>query len=158
MRVLSAIEDGLLVFILVTLIVMAGSQILLRNIFGAGITDIDSLTRVMVLWLGLFGAVVASRKKKHINVDILSPRLPKKARALVAVIMDIFTVGVCFAVAFYSLNLLIIEWESGATVFANVPSWLAVSILPLAFSLITFHYVMHAIDDIHHYRQIGKPR
>lgn len=158
LRVLAAIEDGLLVFILVALIVMAGAQIILRNVFGAGIMDMDSLTRLMVLWLGMFGAVVASRKKKHINVDVLSPHLPKKARALVTIGMDVFTVGVCLTVAIYALDLLVIEWQSGATVFASVPSWLAVSILPATFGLISFHYALHVIDGIHSLRQIGKPQ
>ncbi len=158
LHVLAAIEDGLLVFILVALIVMAGAQIVLRNVFGAGFTDMDSLTRLMVLWLGMFGAVVASRKKKHINVDVLSSHLPKKARALVTIGMDIFTVGVCFTVAIYSLDLLVIEWQSGATVFASVPSWLAVAILPATFGLISFHYMLHAIDGIHSLRKIGKPQ
>lgn len=158
LRVVAAIEDGLLVVILVALIVMAGTQILLRNVFGAGFADMDSLTRLMVLWLGMFGAVVASRKKKHINVDVLSPRLPKKARALVAVGMDIFTVGVCLTIAFYAFELLVIEWQSGATVFASVPSWLAVAILPATFVLIAFHYVLHVINGIHAARQIRKPQ
>lgn len=155
LRALSAIEDSLLVIILVALIVMAGTQIFLRNVFGVGIVDMDSLTRLMVLWLAMFGAVVASRKKKHINVDVLSPRLPKKARAVVAIGIDLFTAGICIALAVFSSNLLVIEWESGATVFASVPSWLAVAILPVSFSLIFFHYILHSIGGIHRYRQIG---
>lgn len=158
LRALSAIEDSLLVFILVALIVMAGAQILLRNVFGAGVSDMDSLARLMVLWLGMFGAVVASRKKKHINVDVLSPRLPKKARTLVAIGMDIFTAGISLVIAIFSSSLFVIEWQSGVTVFASVPSWLAVAILPVAFGLISFHYVLHVIDGIYRFRQIGKPQ
>lgn len=158
LRALATIEDGLLVFILVALIVMAGAQIILRNVFGAGIMDMDSLARLMVLWLGMFGAVVASRKKKHINIDVLSPRLPKKARALVAIGMYFFTAGISLAVAIFASKLLVIEWQSGATVFASVPSWLAVLILPVSFGLISFHYVLHIIVGVYHYRQIGKPQ
>lgn len=158
LRALSAIEDGLLVFILVALIIMAGGQIVLRNLFGAGIADMDSLTRLMVLWLGMFGAVVASRKKKHINVDVLSPRLSKKMRARVGIGIDFFTAVISFAVAYFSMELLLIEWDSGATVFATVPSWLAVSILPATFFLISFHYVLHIFDGIHNFRQFGKPQ
>ncbi|MFV1997681.1 MAG: TRAP transporter small permease [Acidiferrobacterales bacterium] len=158
LRALSAIEDSLLVFILVALVVMAGAQIFLRNVFGVGIVDMDSLTRLMVLWLAMFGAVVASRKKKHINVDVLSPRLPKKARAMVAIVIDLFTAGISIAIAVFSTNLLVIEWESGATVFASVPSWLAVAILPVAFGLMFFHYSLHIVGGIYRYRKIGEPQ
>lgn len=156
LRALSTIEDGLLIFILVALIVMAGAQIFLRNIFSVGIMDVDSLGRLLVLWLGMIGGVVASRNKKHINIDVLSPRLPQKARTLVAIGIDFFTAGISLAVAVFSSSLLVIEWGSGATVFANVPSWLAVSILPVAFGLIFFHYFLHIIGGIYRYRQIGK--
>lgn len=158
LRALATIEDGLLVIILVALIVMAGTQIILRNIFSAGIMDMDSLARLMVLWLAMFGAVVASRNKKHINVDVLSQRLPKKARALVAIGMDLFTAGISLAVAIFASNLFVIEWQSGATVFASVPSWLAVAILPASFGLISFHYILHIIVGVFHYRQIGKTK
>lgn len=158
LRALAAIEDSLLVFILVALIVMAAAQIFLRNVLGAGIMDMDSLTRLMVLWLGMFGAVVASRKKKHINVDVLSPRLPKKARELVAIGTDIFTAGVSIAIAIFAFRLLAIEWQSGAAVFASVPSWLAVVILPVSFGLISFHYILHIVGGIYRYRHIGKPQ
>jgi len=156
LRVLSAIEDGILVLILVALVIMAGTQIFLRNIFSAGFMDMDSLARLMVLWLGMFGAVVASRHKKHINVDVLSVRLPERARAIVTIGIDMFTAGISLAVAVFSANLFVIEWGSGATVFANIPSWLAVSILPLAFGLIFFHYGLQVIGGIYQFRHSGK--
>jgi len=158
LRALSAVEDSLLVFILVAVIVMAAAQILLRNVLGVGVSDMDSLARLMVLWLGMFGAIVASRKKKHINVDVLSPRLPKKARSLVSIGMDIFTAGISLVIAIFSTSLFVIEWESGVTVFASVPSWLAVAILPVSFGLIFFHYLLHIIDGIYRFRQTRKPQ
>ena len=54
-------EDALLVILLTAMIVLACTQILLRNFFDSGIVWIDPLLRVMVLWLGLVGATVATR-------------------------------------------------------------------------------------------------
>ena len=143
--------------LLVLLIVMAGGQIILRNVFGTGLMDMDSLSRLLVLWLGMFGAVVASRKKKQINVDIFSPRLPERARTIVAIVLDLFTASISCVVAFYSFLFLQIEFESGGTVFASVPAWSAVLILPLAFGLIAFHYLLHAVANCYRYYRIDKP-
>jgi TRAP-type C4-dicarboxylate transport system permease small subunit len=157
LRALAVIEDGLLVALLVLLIVMSGGQILFRNLFGVGLMDLDSFSRVLVLWLGMLGAVAAARHKKQINVDVLSPRLPKRMRAVVGVVMDLFTVAISLVVAYYSWSFLQIEFESGATLFASVPAWTTIIILPLAFGLMAFHYTLHAIAGIFQLRQIDKP-
>lgn len=136
---------------------MSGGQILFRNLFGIGLMDLDSFSRVLVLWLGMLGAVAAARHKKQINVDVLSPRLPKRMRAVVGVVMDLFTVAISLVVAYYSWSFLQIEFESGATLFASVPAWTTIIILPLAFGLMAFHYTLHAIAGIFQLRQIDKP-
>lgn len=158
MRALAVIEDGLLVGLLVLLIVMSGGQILFRNLFGAGLMDLDSLSRVLVLWLGMLGAVAAARHKKQINVDVLSPRLPIRARAIVGIVMDLFTVAISAAVAYYSWSFLQIEFESGTTLFALLPAWTTIVILPLAFGLMAFHYTLHAVAGIYQFQKIDKPR
>jgi TRAP-type C4-dicarboxylate transport system permease small subunit len=48
-------EDALLVVLLSTMIVLAGTQIILRNFLDSGFVWIDPLLRVLVLWLGLLG-------------------------------------------------------------------------------------------------------
>ena len=65
-------EDGLLALLLSVMIVLAGTQILMRNLFDSGFVWIDPLLRVGVLWLGLIGATVATRNNKHIRIDLLS--------------------------------------------------------------------------------------
>lgn len=154
---MAVIEDGLLVALLVILIVLSGGQILFRNLFGIGLMDLDSFSRVLVLWLGMLGAVTAARHKKQINVDVLSPRLPKRMRAVVSIAMDLFTVAISLVVAWYSWSFLQIEFESGTTLFASVPAWATIVILPLAFGLMAFHYTLHAIAGIYQLRQIDKP-
>jgi len=66
------LEDGVLVALLLTMISLAVSQIVLRNGFDTGITWADSLLRVLVLWIALIGALVATRQQQHINIDLIS--------------------------------------------------------------------------------------
>ena len=66
------IEDALLVLLLSIMIVLATTQILLRNFFDLGFVWADPLLRVMVLWLGMIGATVATRDNRHIRIDLLS--------------------------------------------------------------------------------------
>ena len=56
-RTLHRAEDAVLALLLGATIVLASLQILLRGIFGTGIGWVDPLVRVLVLWLGLLGAL-----------------------------------------------------------------------------------------------------
>ena len=69
---LNRLEDAFLVSILTAMLVLASAQILARNFFQAGILWGDILVWVMVLWVGLVGAMVAARRNQHISIDIVS--------------------------------------------------------------------------------------
>ena len=62
-------RNALLVALLGFLIVFSFAQIVLRNVFSIGVTWGDGLTRVIVLWLALLGALAASRDGRHIRMN-----------------------------------------------------------------------------------------
>jgi TRAP-type C4-dicarboxylate transport system permease small subunit len=57
-------EDGLMAILLSATILLAASQILLRNLFDSGIIWADPTLRIMVLWLALLGAIAATREMR----------------------------------------------------------------------------------------------
>ena len=75
-RALHRIEDSILVLLLLSMIVLAGVDILARLLFGGGIVWVTPLLRVMVLWVGLAGALVATRSREHIAIDLISRLAP----------------------------------------------------------------------------------
>ena len=87
MQVIARIEDGLLVFMLTAMIILAGLQIIMRNVFQSGFIETDSILRVLVLWVGMIGAVVATRERRHISVDVLTRYLSEKSKQYVDVII-----------------------------------------------------------------------
>jgi tripartite ATP-independent transporter DctM subunit len=82
-------EDALLVVLLSTMIVLAGTQIILRNFLDSGFVWIDPLLRVLVLWLGLLGATVATRNNKHIRIDLLSKLFDRNTHRLIQSLVDL---------------------------------------------------------------------
>ena len=94
----------MLVLILSGMILLAASQIILRNFFGFGFIWADELLRMLVLWIAVAGAVAASRTDKHINIAVLDRFLPDKIGLVVKVIVDLFTAAVCLVVTWYSIN------------------------------------------------------
>ncbi|MDH5766807.1 MAG: TRAP transporter small permease subunit, partial [Gammaproteobacteria bacterium] len=129
-------EDALLVFMLSCMIVLAVFQIISRNLFAEGMVWIDPLLRILVLWVGLAGAVVATRTNNHIRIDIFSKYLPKKVLPYVERTVYLFTLSICLLVAWHASRFVYSEYEYGTMAFASVPSWLTAAIIPVSFILI----------------------
>lgn len=141
---LLATETFLLLFFLASAILIACSQIILRNIFDMGIVWADSALRIMVLWIGMIGAMFASRNKKHIRIDVLSHYLPVNFRNNVWRVTEILTAIVCGIVAYYSIKFIQYEYVDGSIAFANVPVWLCETIIPFAFTIMALRYLIYA--------------
>ncbi len=135
-------EDGLLALLLTTMIVLAGTQILRRNLFDSGFVWIDPQLRVLVLWLGLIGATVATRHNKHIRIDLLSRYFSRNAHRLVQVMVGQVSAWTCLAIAWYGMDWIRLDYADSVTSFAGIPAWSVEIIVPLAFVLIGMRYLL----------------
>ena len=143
-------ENALLVLMLAAMVLLAASQIVLRNFMGMSVAGADQALRLLVLWVAFMGAVAASREGKHIHVDAVARWLPARARAWVGAVTDFFTLVMCVLLAWQSVRYLLNSHATGEIAFGALPVWVAGSILPLAFSLIALRYGLRLM---HHVRQ-----
>ena len=139
------IEDYILIGLLLIMITMAVFQIFLRNFFDSGIVWGDSLVRVLVLWIGLVGAMVASRTDNHISIDILSRYLPSSIKPFTSLATHVFTAVVTGVMAWFSLEFVRMEMGDKMIAFAGVPAWVCESIIPIAFLVISIRYTLFSI-------------
>lgn len=140
--IIDKIEDSLLVLILSTMIVLAVFQIISRNLFSEGIVWIDPLLRTLVLWIGLSGAIVATRQDNHIRIDVFTKYFPKVWLKNIHRLVYLFTFFICMLIAWHAARFVLSEYEYGTIAFAAVPAWLTASIIPLSFFLIAMRYVL----------------
>lgn len=144
-RFILRLEESLLVIILLTTIIFAVSQIFLRNFFHAGIPWGDSLVRILVLWLGLIGAMIASRNHRHIKIDLLSRHLSAVNQLKLRRFTDIISASVCFIVAWYAFKFVHMEYQDGMHAFETVPVWLTEAIIPLGFLVMSLRFFLSAV-------------
>jgi TRAP-type C4-dicarboxylate transport system permease small subunit len=142
------IEDLFLALLLGAMIVLAPLQIFLRNFFDSGIGWVDPLLRVLVLWVGLMGAVAASRFDSHIRIDVASKLLPRELASLLGALTSLFTGVIAGLVAWHSWRFVSGEWEFGGTAFSGVPAWMFEVVIPVAFGFIAIRYGIRAIAQI----------
>jgi TRAP-type C4-dicarboxylate transport system permease small subunit len=146
LKVLYTIEDAMVVTVLLTMIVIAFLQIALRNLATSGISWGDPFLRYLVLWVGLLGAMVATREDNHIRIDIL-PNFIKseKIKIIARIINDIFAATVCFFLTYASIEFLKLEAEGNLFAFGTVPAWVGELILPFGFSIIGLRFAVFAV-------------
>mgnify|MGYP002725662662 CR=1 FL=1 len=146
--VLQKIEDGILIGLLLLMIFLAVIQISLRNLFDSGILWGDPLIRLLVLWIGLMGAMIASRNDHHISIDVISRYLPEQLKKLTKLLTSIFTAFICSAMTYYSFVFVMMEKEDGLIAFGNIPAWICESIIPISFAVISIRYVLNSLTCI----------
>lgn len=140
------VEDYILIGLLLIMITLAVLQIFLRNFFDSGIVWGDSLVRVLVLWIGLVGAMIASRTDNHISIDILSRYLPSEIKRFASLATHVFTTVVTALMTWFSLEFVRLEMEVNLNAFALVPAWVCESIIPIAFGVISIRYALFSIQ------------
>jgi len=138
-------EDALLLVILISMILLAGTQIFLRNIVDTSLFWGDEMLRVMVLWLTIAGGLAASRMDKHISIAVLDRFLPVKAQLITKVIIDLFTASICALFAWHSGRFVMGSYEFGDILMRSVPAWTLQIIMPIGFSLMALRHLIHAI-------------
>ena len=132
----------MLVSMLTAMMIVAVGQIVMREAFGTGFGWADELIRLMVLWLALVGSIAACRENRHIRIDALSHVLPDIAVNLLRIIVDLFAAAVCAVIAVHAWRYLQVEIEYGDTVLVDTPAWIAHAIMPAAFGLISYRYLV----------------
>ena len=145
LRLLRHIENGLLTASVLLLVVLAGAQIILRDLFHTGLSFADPLMRQLVLWTGMLGALAAVRDDKHIAMDVLQRFLNPAAQKAARILTLGFAAAVCAFLACYSYAMVQVDHE-GATMspLAGVPAWVAEIILPFGFCMMALRFALRA--------------
>ena len=142
------LENIALVTMLSGMILLAVSQIVLREVFDTGVIWADELIKLMVLWLAMVGSIAASRDNRHIRIDVLSHVLPGVLVNIARIIVDLFAAAVCAVIAWQAWRYLQLEIEFEDQVLIDTPAWIAHIIVPLAFALVSYRFVILAAKDV----------
>jgi TRAP-type C4-dicarboxylate transport system permease small subunit len=141
-------EEAVLALLLGAMIVLSSLQILLRGVFDSGIAWADPMLRALVLWVGLLGAVTASRGGRQITVDVISRLLSGRVRAAAGAVTSLFTAGVAGVLSYHGVRFVASEHEFASVAFSGIPAWTLESVIPFAFAAIALRYLSHAVEDL----------
>ena len=147
-RLAAYLEKSLLALMLGAMILFATTQIVMRNVWGTGIDWSDPLLRVMVLWIGLLGAIAATRDGNHIKIDLLSKLLPTTARRFLTPLTNLISATICAIICYHAIRFVAMEYHDGTTAFATVPAWICELIIPIGFGLMALRFLTDAFSTL----------
>lgn len=139
----------MLVGMLAVMVLLAGAQIVARNLLGEGLVWSDQLLRIMVLWVGLLGALAASRDDNHIVIDLVPKLLPMRFKRGIRVLVCAFTATVCALVAWHAARFVIDEYAYSQPLLGPVPGWVFQVVIPVGFALIAWRYAVFTVRALH---------
>ena len=97
-RRLFTATEAVLALMLALMLVLVLGNVILRYGFSTGIDVSEELSRLLFIWVVFVGAVLAAREKAHIKVDLLSSKLSRRGRWLMAIAAECFVVACCVLV------------------------------------------------------------
>jgi TRAP-type C4-dicarboxylate transport system permease small subunit len=139
-RVSQWAERLVLMLFILSMLILAMLQIVLRNLFHTGLVWIDPLLRHLVLWIGVTGAVVATGRLRHIQMDVIGRMLPPGPRVLAARLTTLVAAGICAVLAHAAWVYLGEEARFGSTGFLGIPTWVLTCILFIGFALMAARF------------------
>lgn len=145
-RALAAVEGAALILLLSVMVLMAFLQVALRNLFHEGFIWADILLRHLVLWIGILGAALAASQQRHITIDALTRFLPPRVRLAALAFAQLFAVVVCAILADASVTFVRNDVDFGAKVYGDVPAWTSQIIIPAGFALLSYHFLVRALE------------
>ena len=143
-RAAVAAENALAAAALATMALLPVLEILLRNLFGQGIPGTAGYVGHLTLWVGFLGAMVAARRREHLNLSTRSLRRWPRLAAAAPVLAGAVSTAVAAGLSWASLQFVLAEVDSPGFLGGWLPIWVAESILPISFATMALRFVLHA--------------
>jgi len=145
-RILARIEEVLAGSILAAMSAATFVNVVARYVFNSPFDWAEEFSRYAFIWLAFMAAVVATTHKRHIVIDILVISLPKSAQAICRLLVDLVTLALMGAMAYYGW--IAARTATSFTATLGVPrSWVYMA-APVAAVLIFFHTLLDFATNV----------
>ena len=141
------ITSVLTVFALTTMILIPVVEMVGRRFAGHGIPGAAGWVQHLTLWLGLLGALLATKRNQHLSIAALEIFKIKHTRYFLKHINGAGTVGILICIAWASFVLVQSQRDSPETLGGWLPIWVAQSAMPFIFLLMAIDTAKNAVNN-----------
>lgn len=140
---------------LLLLLALTLFQIIARNFFDTGFSELEIISRHLILFIAFMGAALVSESNNHIKIDILSAFLSTKQKEQTVRPLLVLSAVVCGLFAWYSGQFWLDEWRY-ASANDKLGAYLAL-ILPTGFIILSLHLLLLTATGFEH-EETPKPK
>ena len=138
---------GIFSIMMVTLLFI---QVVSRYAFGFSLAFSEEVAVIFFIFTVYLGAIGATRRNQHLKVEILTNQLKPKVKIIAGIIADlIFIVAngfIIYGIIKITGNLM---HYGMTTPILQIPKWMCYSMLPFAFTIITFRLIQNIVVKVH---------
>ncbi len=117
----------------------------MRNFFELGFSDIDVISRHLVLFITFMGAALASEGNKHIKIDCISAAMTSALRERLKLPLVIISSFICAIFFWYAFQFWLDE-KQYAPDNEQLALYMAL-ILPVGFLVLSLHFLLIALSQ-----------
>lgn len=133
---------------LILLLAFTLTQIIARNFFHTGFSDLEAISRHLVLFIAFSGAALVTEQNNHIKIDILSAFLSSRQKEILVRPLLIISSLICGIFSWYATKF----WLDELSYAPSYELWIVYMalVLPVGFFILSLHFLLLAITDFEH--------
>ena len=118
---------------------------------------IDVLLRQLVLVVGFLGAMLATRRRKHITIDALSKLLSDGTLHKIHVLTNLVSLVVCVLLVLAGIDLVEIGLQYPNELMSWAMEWQFQLVFPIGFGLLALHFAIRVVESTHWALGLAEP-
>ncbi len=125
-------------------------EVIVRYIFNSPTVWVQEVSIYLFMWAMLVGAAYTLMMGKHVRIDLLFDRLPRKVQLVLDAVTSVFGVIFCAIVTQQAYKMIMTSFKYGkvSATILRVPMWLIQLPLLLGFGLLTFQFFFIIVDRL----------
>ena len=148
MKVLDWIEEILCVLCTVVMTALVFANVLSRYVFHNSLSFSEEITTYLFILLSLMGTAIATKRRAHLGLSILTDAVSPVARKILLVLG--FAIGTVFSAAlfYYGVLMVINQYNLGMETSAmQWPEWIYGTFIPFGAFFITIRFAQAAVQE-----------
>lgn len=139
-RAWRVLEEALLAVMMAVMVVVSAAQIALRNLFAYSLPWAEPLVQVLLLWVTMVGAMVATRQGRHLRIDLVLRWAPAGWRGGLERTAAGLAGAICGLLASVGSAFVKGEAAAGTTGVFGLPTWHFQLVFPLCFGVMCLRF------------------
>jgi TRAP-type C4-dicarboxylate transport system permease small subunit len=129
------------------LFVIVVAAVVARYGFGQAVSWTEEVPRYLLIWVSFLGAAVCVLKREHVGFDLLFESLPRRARRVVAIFINLLILG--FGWIMFRYGIVFVQ-DFGSDLMETIPfsNYWYYTAMPVSGFLIMVFALKLLVDDI----------